>query len=239
MYARLLTPGMLMDFSEARLEILRWSGTDEERRVVTRLLDHPSGYRCWGAFHYPLMQKVAATRSRREQRVRLRRTTFALLHRQALFEYLREKRITGRDREVLFAAFYGQTDYSRAVLTEHAHYLQSNTSMFCADHLVMQVMHDDSFADGFASYRQQYMEYFSLYCDRAISETRESGFAMQGLVIEMKRQLSQTAARLIHLPEHRPERRSASRPWSAAPPPKATISDMSKLRRVREYLNFG
>ncbi|TFG86447.1 MAG: hypothetical protein E4H19_05640 [Chromatiales bacterium] len=211
MSARLLTPGMLMDVSESRLDVLRYCGTDDERRVVTRLLDQPSAYRGWGAFHYPLMQKIAATRNRREQRVRLRQTNFVLLHRQALFEYLRGTGTTGRDREALFKMFYGPTNYTRAVIGEHRRYLQSNSSLFCADHLETALMHDACFTSGFADYREQYMEYFSLYCDCVLAESRGSDYSMQSILLEMKQRLSKTAGQLIALPEYLPERRSASR----------------------------
>lgn len=214
MSSRLLTPGMLMDVSESRLDVLRYSGTDDERRVITRLLDQPSAYRRWGAFHYPLMQKVAATRNRREQLVRLRQTTFVLLHRQALFEYLRDSQVNGRDRETLFQVFYGPTDYSRAVVSEHRRYLQSNSSLFCADHLEIELMHDTCFTSEFADYREQYMKYFSLYCHCVIAESRGSDYAMQSILLEMKQRLAKTAAQLIALPEYLPERRSARRPWA-------------------------
>jgi len=213
MPARLLTPGMLMDFSESRLDVLRYAGTDDERRVISRLLDQPSTYRRWGAFHYPIMQKVAATRNRREQLVRLRRTNFILLHRQALFEYLRQSGVTGRDRETLFQVFYGQTNYARAVITEHAHYLQSNSSLYCTDHLQLQLMRDSGFTQGFDDYRKLYMEYFALYCDWAIGESRGFDYVTEPLLLEMKQRLSRTAAQLMALPEQPPERRSASRPW--------------------------
>jgi len=215
MSARLLTPGMLMDVSESRLDVLRYSGTDDERRVVTRLLEQPSAYRRWGAFHYPLMQKVAATRNRREQLVRLRQTSFVLLHRQALFEYLRDTGTTGRDRAALFHVFYGPVDYTSAVLSEHRRYLLSNTSLFCADHLEIQLMHDECFTSGFADYREQYMEYFALYCHCVIAESRGSDYHMQSILLEMKKRLSKTAAKLIDLPEFQPERRSAARPSAA------------------------
>ncbi|MDH5277243.1 MAG: hypothetical protein OEW88_12540 [Gammaproteobacteria bacterium] len=212
--ARLLTPGMLMDFSESRLDVLRYSGTDDERRVISRLLEQPSAYSRWGAFHYPLMQKVAATRNRREQLVRLRQTHFVLLHRQALFEYLRDSQVNGRDREILFGAFYGTNDYSRAVVSEHQRYLQSNSSLFCADHLDIQLMRDTCFTSGFADYRLQYMEYFSLYCHCVIAESRGADYAMKSILLDMKQRLAKSAAQLIALPEYQQERRSARRPWA-------------------------
>ncbi len=203
---------MLMDVSESRLDVLRYSGTDDERRVITRLLDQPSAYRRWGAFHYPLMQKVADTRNRREQLVRLRQTNFVLLHRQALFEYLRDSGVNGDERETLFQAFYGPTDYSRAVVNEHRRYVQSNSSLYCADHLQIELLHDTCFTSEFVEYREQYMEYFALYCHCVIAENRGSGYAMQSILLEMKQRLAKTAAQLIALPEYLPERRSARRP---------------------------
>jgi hypothetical protein len=114
----------------------------------------------------------------------------------------------------LFKLFYGPTDYTRAVIGEHRRYLQSNSSLFCADHLEVQLMHDVCFTSGFADYRDQYQEYFSLYCHCVIAESRGSDYAMQSILLEMKRRLSKTAAQLIALPEYLPERRSAQRQWA-------------------------
>jgi hypothetical protein len=55
MSSRLLTPGMLMDFSESRLDVLRSSGTDDES--ASSAPARPAVRLRWGAFHYPLMQK--------------------------------------------------------------------------------------------------------------------------------------------------------------------------------------
>lgn len=218
MSPRLLTPGMLMDVSESRLDILRRAGTEDERRIVNRLLEQPSAYRRWGAFHYPLMRNIAASRDRREQLVRLRQTNFTLLHRQALFAHLRDGRIAGRDRDTLIRACYGQTDVTRAVITEHRHFLESNSSLFCADYVEMNVMRDAVFAEGFEQYGRQYMEYFSLYCDWVVAESQGVDYLMQPILVDMKRQLSRSAAQLIALPEHQAERRLVSRRWPSSRP---------------------
>jgi hypothetical protein len=209
----LLTPGMLMDFSESHLDVLGCSGTDDQRHVIRRLRDQPSAYRRWGAYHLPLMQKIAAMRNRPMQLTGLRQTSFVLLHRQALFSYLRNNHVTGPDRATLFQAFHGQTDYSRAVVAEHGRYLQSNCSLYCADHLELHLMRDDAFTAGFETYRLEYMEYFSLYCDWVIADSRGHDYAMKPILLEMKRNLSRSAAQLIALPMNLPERRAARRPW--------------------------
>ncbi len=206
MSPRFLTPGMLMDFSESRLYVLRCSGTSDERRVITRLLDQPSGYSRWGAFHYSFMQKVAGQRNRHEQLARLRQTTFTLFHRQALFEYLRDNEVTDRNRETLFSSFHGHADYRHAVIAEHRRFLESNSSLYCADHLELRLMHDRVFTAGFAVYRQQYMEYFSLHCDWVLAEHSGFDYPLQEILLDMKRRLARSAAQLMALPEYRAPR---------------------------------
>ncbi len=41
-----------------------------------------------------------------------------------MFEYLRQEKITGRDRHVVFELIHGGQDYARAVVAEHANYVQ-------------------------------------------------------------------------------------------------------------------
>ncbi|MEO8445500.1 MAG: hypothetical protein ABI567_10895 [Gammaproteobacteria bacterium] len=211
MSARLLTPGLLKDLSESRLSELRYRGTVEQRRVVRRLLDEPTAYRRWGTFHYSLMCNVVEAHSHGKQLARLRQTRLALLHGQALFEHLTSKRVTGRKREILFAAFRGRTDYTRGIITEHRKYLQANSSLFCADHLELEVWHDGVFTSAFAAYRREYMEYLSLYCDWVIADSTGADYGLRVLALQVKHRLAGVARRILALPEYQPERRATGK----------------------------
>ncbi len=101
MSAQALTASVLMDVSESWIEQIRRSESTDIRLVVDRLCDTPT-----------------------EQLVRLRKTSFSLPHRQALFEHIRTAQVTGSDRAALFAAFHISTSYAKAVLAEHGRFLE-------------------------------------------------------------------------------------------------------------------
>ncbi|MEO8224991.1 MAG: hypothetical protein ABI661_09295 [Gammaproteobacteria bacterium] len=195
-----LTSGVLMDVSESWIEKIRWSGSAATRLVVDRLFDKPLFYRRWLSFHYDLMQKVAASDSQKEQLVRLRKTSFNLLHRQALFEHIRAAGVAGADREALFSALHGSASYSRAVLTEHGRFLESNSSLYCTDYLEMAVMKDTAFSAALADYRRQYMEFFAIYCSWVIAEQRGQDYFLAPVIPEMKKELLGMQRQILAMP---------------------------------------
>ncbi len=77
------------------------------------------------------MQRVCEPPRLRAQMVRMRETTLALIHRRAVFEYLRDRKITGAKRHRYIALFYGARDYASSVVVEHRHYLRSWISGSC------------------------------------------------------------------------------------------------------------
>ena len=218
MLSRVLTSRALMEVSESRIATIRQSGSADSRLVVNRLFDTGVGYRHWHTFHWGLMKMVAASDTRTHQVVSLRKTSFNLVHRQALFEYLRESRTTGRRREVIFSALHGSTNYSRAVIGEHGRYLESNSSLFCADYLEASVMDDATFGAELLQYRSTYMQFFSLYCGWIIAEARGADYVLYPLIPEMKKLLWTMRARLLAMPIGAPdaaERRQSPRKVAA------------------------
>src|SRR5207237_5720624 len=77
------------------------------------------------------------------QVVALRSTAFALVHRKAIFEYLRDRHVTGPRRHRVFALFYGIRDYGNAVLAEHGNYVRCSSSYLCTYHLAEHLMQDE------------------------------------------------------------------------------------------------
>ena len=218
MASRVLSSRALMEVSESRIAMLRQSGSADSRLVVDRLFDTGAGYRRWQAFHLGLMKTVAASDTRTQQLVSLRKTTFNLVHRQALFEYLRESRTTGRRRQVIFSALHGSTNYSRAVIGEHGRYLESNSSLFCADYLEASVMDDATFSAELRQYRATYMQFFSLYCGWIIAQDRGADYPLYALIPEMKKLLWTMRTRLLAMPvgvPHAVERRRSPRKVAA------------------------
>ena len=225
MSTQVLTPGVLMDASESWIEKIRWSDSADVRLVVDRLFDRPVTYSRWLSFHYDLMKKVAAGHSSKEQLLRLRKTNFSLLHRQALFEHIRTTKVTGSDREALFGALHASKSYARAILEEHGRFLDSNSSLFCTAYLEMFIRHDSAFGAAFAQYRTQYMEFFAIYCVWVLAEYRGDDYCLAPVIPEIKMQLLSLQRRILAMPNgtishgalvsplgHRDDRRRAGDP---------------------------
>ena len=195
-----LSASVLMNVSEIRIEDIRWSGSDDQKQVVNRLFERETAYGQWECFHSGLMKSVSGGSNRKEQLIKMRRTRFTLIHRQALFQYLRDSEITGARREAVIRGFHDTTDYMRAVVQEHGRYLQSNSSLFCADHLAYSVLRDHRFTNGLEAYRQKYLDYFSLYCNWIIAENEGAEYPTRRLIPEAKRTLAEMQARLLRMP---------------------------------------
>src|SRR5689334_21069045 len=102
----------LMEESEMRVVAASQEGTPDERLVATRVLENPTSYQLWERGHDSLMRAVAEPARLERQLGVLRTTAFSLMHRKALFEYLRERNVTGVKRHRLLAMFYGPLEYA-------------------------------------------------------------------------------------------------------------------------------
>src|SRR2546421_8416330 len=118
----------LMEESEARVEMAACFDSPADTLVADRILRNPDGYRRWEAEHDRLMRAVSGHERLARQVVALRSTAFSLVHRKAIFEYLRDRQITGVRRHRVFALFYGIRDYTNAVLAEHGNYVRCSSS---------------------------------------------------------------------------------------------------------------
>ena len=163
----------LMAESESRVEMTATSQSPADILVAQRILVRPVEFTRWEAHHDQLMRTVSVRTRLTEQMVALRATAFTLVHRRALFEYLRERRITGAKRKKLLAVFHGCTDYTNAVLAEHGDYLRCSSSYLCTQHLAEHLMHDPALDEPLALYEEWYKEYFHAFCDVEIAETEE------------------------------------------------------------------
>ena len=162
----------LMEESESRVEMTAYLRTPADT-VASRVLESPETYRRWEAEHDKLMRTVSEERRIEAQVTRLRATVFGLVHRRALFEYLRERQVTGPKRHRLIALFYGCRDYTNAVLAEHGNYVRWSSSYVCTQHLGEHLMHDTAFDEPLQLYELWYSEYFRAYCDVGLAETEE------------------------------------------------------------------
>src|SRR5262249_34111099 len=121
-------------------------------------------FHSWETEHSGLMREVANTGFKRTQAALLKKATFRLIHRKALFEYLRDQRVRGGERERIVLAFHPSKDYSRSVITEHEVYLRKACSFLCTSHVGANVVHDPGFFDPMSHYQALYAEYFNIFC---------------------------------------------------------------------------
>jgi len=192
----------LMEESESRVEMAAYlhSPVDE---VVSRMRARPEIYRRWESEHDRLMQTVSAQPRFDNQVTALRSTAFALVHRRALFEYVRHRQVTGPKRHRLLALFYGCRDYTNAVLAEHGNYVRCSSSYLCTQFLGETLMHDAAFAEPLQLYELWYTEYFRAYCDQELADTeaqRRDQEATAALRPLLKHRLAEARQAILAMP---------------------------------------
>ncbi len=195
----------LMEESEARVVRTAISDSPTDMLVASRILQHPQAYRRWEAEHDRLMRAVSAQARLARQMQALRSTAFTLVHRKALFDYLRERHLTGVRRRRLFRLFYGCRDYANAVLAEHGNYVRCSSSYLCTRHLAEHLMHDPALDEPLQIYEQWYAEYFRAFCDVALAETeaeKQATAAMETLKPLLKYQLAEARRAILAMPQN-------------------------------------
>jgi hypothetical protein len=202
MYFRAYKHARLMEESEWRVEIAAVSRLSEDL-VVRRVLENPVAYRRWSGEHDRLMRAVAAHARIEPQVVQLRTTALNLIHRKALFEYLQDHQLCGRKRRRLFELFYGNRDYTNAVLAEHGNFVRCSSSYICTLYLADHLMHDEAVADPLALYEERYREYFRAFCDGELAETEEERILaepLDALRPLLKYQVNEARAHILSMP---------------------------------------
>ena len=109
---RRLSHDRLMEESQRRLANAVLSKLPYEERVATRLLDSARDYRRWESEHATLMQRIAVERLPGVQKAQLLNFSLSLIHRKALFEYLRDEQVRGTRRLEIMAHFSAHRDYN-------------------------------------------------------------------------------------------------------------------------------
>jgi len=215
-----------MEESEARLEMAAVFKSSADTLVASRILGHPQAYLRWEAEHDRLMRSVSGQTHLDSQVVALRSTALSLLHRKAIFDYLRFREITGEKRCRLFAVFYGSRDYVNAVRAEHGNYLRCSSSYLCTQYLAEHLMKDYALEEPLQVYEQRYADYFRVYCDGALAESEKEKFAA-ALMEELKplliHQLAEARQAILQMPQN------ASKHWRDMQIRRAT-GDTQKLR---------
>jgi hypothetical protein len=198
--ARSLRLDRLMRASHAHVEATARDDNQENQVLAMRLIEHPGTYSEWENRHSQLMQRVCQPTRLRAQMVRMRETTLALVHRRAVFEYLRDRKITGGKRHQYIALFYGSRDYASSVVTEHGHYMRSWISASCTRVIGSEILRDPAFDAPLAAYEQWYGEYFRVFCDLQLATTETVSTACEKALLPLLKERAALAReRLVRL----------------------------------------
>jgi hypothetical protein len=149
--------------STDRVQKALYSDNPNEQLVAKRLLESPAAFQAWESEHSGLMREVA-TGFRRTQAALLKKATFRLIHRKALFEYLRDERVRGSARRRIVVSFHPTHGYTQSIITEHGLYFRKACSFLCTSHVGGNVVHDPGFFDPLRRYQELYAEYFQIFC---------------------------------------------------------------------------
>lgn len=188
----------LMNASRACLERVSKSGQPQAEIVATRLFESAASYQTWENEHAALMRNVAAERLPTAQRVSMLSTSFSLIHRKALFEYMREKRLRGPQREALVRHFFPQRDFADALHAEHMQYVRSAASYLCVNHVGRDLMFDTLFARPLAEYEDRYHEYFYARCDQILAAANGLSLPIE-MLSDLKNQVGEWRKALLAL----------------------------------------
>jgi hypothetical protein len=192
----------LMRESTDRVHSALYSDNPDEQLVASRLLESPAAFRTWESEHSGLMLEVANPSFRRTQAALLKKATFRLIHRKALFEYLRDERIRGSLRRRIMISFHPAQDYTRSVIAEHGLYLRKACSLLCTSHVGGNVVRDPGFFDPMRRYQELYAAYFQIFCSTHFSTDSADPEPLGELLPLLKHQLEECRKAII---DPRPE----------------------------------
>jgi hypothetical protein len=165
-----LSHDQLMEASHECVKKASRSGQPQTEIIAARLFESPHTYKAWENEHAALMRNVAAERLPAAQRSTMLSASFSLIHRKALFEYLRERNVRGKQREVLVQHFFPLRDFTDSMRAEHQQYVRSSASYLCVGHVGRDLMFDTLFATPLLEYEEIYHEYFYAHCDQIIAD---------------------------------------------------------------------
>jgi hypothetical protein len=195
--------GKLMEESELVVADIARHGNVVQQQVAERVLGDPTAWRKWESGHYSLMRSIADVGNRNAQVTSLRQATFALVHRKALFEYLRDRKIRGEVRRQTLAHFHRVRSYSDAVIAEHETYIGSACSHLCSRHIGNELARDLAFGQPMLRYEQLYKDYFCSYCDAHFAADAVVAEQSRALLPYLKQQVYEQRRAIIELPQRR------------------------------------
>ena len=152
-----------MTESEQALWDTAESKKNHEARIAKQLLNDSKFYNLWESRHAELVLRVANETRPAPQVIALRDIEVGLVHRQALIDHIRHKKIAGSRRDRLFATFYGPRATTNAILAEHKQYMLAVSSWVSSQH-ILHVMQDPLSVRLANMYKTLFDKYFELYC---------------------------------------------------------------------------
>jgi hypothetical protein len=218
----------LMEESESCLAAVARAGPADDMVIASQIIEQPTAYRVWESEHSRILHGVSKHPRLAPQMGALRSAAFALVHRQALFEYIRDRSISGDKRHRLFSLFYANRDFANAVVSEHASFLRCSSSRICIDHLAEHFTRDAAFAEPMQLYKEWYTDYFRVFCDVALAETEDEKAMLaptESLKPLLKLRLRQARDAILAMPE------VPSSVWREVEIRRAT-GETQKLRRL-------
>jgi hypothetical protein len=201
--SRLVSREQLMAASEAELARVARHGQAREQQLAAQLLASPLDYRRWETEHLRLMSGVANPKRNSGQARALLAATFSLIHRRALFEYLRGHTLRGTARRDLVQHFHGQESFTKAMVAEHGIYQRSSASLICTEHLGTTLLVHQAFGDPLRRYENLYAEYFRSYCDSFLAppaDAESDSDSVRMLLPHLKRDVLDVRTRLMAMP---------------------------------------
>lgn len=199
----LMSSAQLMAESEALLARAARHGSAREQQIAGQLLACPSEYQRWEAEHTRLMGTVASPVRNGPQVRALLSTAFTLVHRKALFEYMRSHELRGDARRLLVQHFNGHKSYTQAVVAEHGNFLRGSASLICVEKIGTTLLVHQAFGDPFRRYENLYSEYFRSYCDSYLAPPATDlgdTDSVRTLLPYLKRDVLDVRARLLAMP---------------------------------------
>jgi hypothetical protein len=193
-----VTHERLMRESTDRVQSALYSQNSHEQLIVTRLLERPAAFRAWEGEHSGMMREVANPSFKRTQAAILKKATFRLIHRKALFEYLRDERIRGSVRQRIIAHFHPAQDYTRSIIAEHGLYLRKACSFLCTSHVGSHVVRDPGFSDPMSRYQELYTAYFQMFCSTQLDRDSAEAELQSALLPMLKHQLEECRKAIMY-----------------------------------------
>jgi hypothetical protein len=191
-----LSHPQLMRESERRVEKAAESDDPRESLAARRLLADGNALELWENEHARYMRMLACERRRLPQLAALRSISFGLIHRQALFNYLRTEAVRGEHRRRVVSLFHGSRSYSDAVIAEHHAFIRSTCSHVCANYIGAQLLGEPNFEAAFQEYQRLFGEYFRLFCG-ARSADPEAADPCQLLLPYLKHEVNEQRRLII------------------------------------------